>query len=186
MGVECVSGCTFFFFFERKGCTHMEMQLSGQYSISRYVSTIWLTKVPHAVNCQHLFNIRCHYTMVKLPIIIVASCFECLLQEEWPHSLLQMDKREALSQVRKRQFQLRCPLSQLSYCILECIMTKPCKDRAYLVIQILVLVFHGLFLKSNCWELFCKFLYIMAKLCNLNLDAIRLQSGNKVLQLCST
>jgi len=28
------------FFFERKGCTHMEMQLSGQYSISRYVSTI--------------------------------------------------------------------------------------------------------------------------------------------------
>lgn len=54
-------------------------------------------------------------------------------------------------------------------------------------IQILVLVFHGLFLKSNCWEWFGIFLDIMAKLCNLSLDvAIRLQSGNKVLQLRST
>lgn len=53
-------------------------------------------------------------------------------------------------------------------------------------IQILVLVFHCLFLKSNCWELFCIFLHIVAKLCNLSLDAIRLQSGNKVLQLRST
>jgi len=65
-------------------------------------------------------------------------------------------------------------------------MTQLGKDGAYLAIQILVLVFHSFLLKSNCWELFCIFLHIMAKLCNLRLDAIRLQSGNKVLQLCST
>ena len=75
---------------------------------------------------------------------------------------------------------------QLNYCTLNN-KTRLDQDGAYLIIQILVLVFHGLFLKSNCWKLFCKFLHINAKLCNLSLDfAIRLQGGNKVLQLRST
>lgn len=49
--------------------------------------------------------------------------------------------------------------------------------------QPLVLVLHGLFLEPDCWELFCIFLHIVAKLCNFSLDvAVGLQSGNKVLQ----
>ena len=51
----------------------------------------------------------------------------------------------------------------------------------------LVLVLHGLFLKSNCWELFCIFLHIVAKLCNFSLDvAVRIQRGNEVLQFGPT
>lgn len=50
-------------FFNAKGCTHIEMQLSRKgsiYSISigshgMYLQYEPLTKVPHAVNCQYLF-----------------------------------------------------------------------------------------------------------------------------------